>query len=404
VATKTGKIIADFSTSLATAMAIGATSVSLQSATDDDGNALPAGRYFFAIDGDNSQKEHISCTLSGTSLTAINSLSRQGVETSGVIRAHRVGATVTLTDWAHLKFINDLVDGTTTLDASAPLGYDGTASITTSNQLATKAYVDAVAIAGGANASSTVKGISKLTLDPVSGTNPLAVGDNDPRVPTTNQIAAMAGTSGTTPSSSNKFVDNGDTATSGANKVLRLDGSGKLPALDASAVTGSPALNASNFTNLPSIPFLTGTISGFSTSSAGNNDQTITTTFTPRLIRISYWLQGHTPSAGTNTPTAVKGAAVFNGTTLQFNNVEWKNDTAADNTAPNTGSSGLTFLISPDSASSPATGAISGTNGGIVITLSIASVSSTNFVIRLATTLNGTGATARASLSYEAFA
>src|SRR5690242_7845813 len=100
MSTKLGTIVADFTTSLASAMAIGATTGSLQSATDDDGNALPSGRYFFAIDGDNSSKEHISCTLSGTSLTNIKSLSRQGVETSGVLRAHRVGSLVTLTDFA----------------------------------------------------------------------------------------------------------------------------------------------------------------------------------------------------------------------------------------------------------------------------------------------------------------
>ncbi len=34
------------------------------------------------------------------------------------------------------------------------------------------------------NASSTVKGITKLSVDPVLSTNPIAVGDNDPRVPT----------------------------------------------------------------------------------------------------------------------------------------------------------------------------------------------------------------------------
>lgn len=159
MSTKLAKVIADFTTQLASAMAVGATTATLQSATDDDGVALPAGVYFFAIDGNNSQKEHIVCTLSGTSLTAISSVNRQGVQTSGVVRAHRVGSTVTLTDFAHLKYINDLVSGATTFNASVPLGYDGTASITTANQFATKAYVDGVAIAGAPNADTTTKGI-----------------------------------------------------------------------------------------------------------------------------------------------------------------------------------------------------------------------------------------------------
>lgn len=193
MASKLGKIVADFTTSLASAMAVGATTASLQSATDDDGNALPAGRYFFALDGDNSQKEHISCTLSGTSLTAISSLSRQGVETSGVLRTHRVGSSVTLTDFAHIKFINDLAGGATTFDAGAPLGYDGTASITTANQLATKAYVDGIAIAGSPNASTTTKGIGEVSVTPVSPSTPIFVGDNDPRVPAQAENDALVG-------------------------------------------------------------------------------------------------------------------------------------------------------------------------------------------------------------------
>lgn len=194
---------------------MGGTSATLQSAVDDDGVALPAGRYFFALNGDSSNKEHISCDLSGTSLTNIKSLSRQGVEVAGVVRAARIGSTVTLTDFAHLKFINDLVAGTTSFPAGTPLGYDGTASITTANQFATKAYVDGVVIAGAADASTTVKGISKLSTAPVSGVNPIAVGDNDARVPTQGENDALVGTSGT-PSSSNKYVTDADTTGTGA--------------------------------------------------------------------------------------------------------------------------------------------------------------------------------------------
>lgn len=246
---KLATVIADFTTQLATAMQVGATTVSLQSATDDDGNALPAGVYFFAIDGNNSQKEHIVCTLSGTSLTNISSVSRQGVQTSGCARTHRIGSSVTLTDFAHLRYINDILSGATGLDHSNPLAYDGSPSLTTANQFATKGYVDGVAIAGGANASSTLKGITKLSIDPVSSTNPIAVGDNDTRVPTASQAAALVGTSGTSPSGSNKFVDNADTGTSGAGKVLRLDGSGKLPAIDGSQLSNLSVSFYSSFTS-----------------------------------------------------------------------------------------------------------------------------------------------------------
>lgn len=165
MATRLGKIVADFRTSLATRIAVSGTSATLQSATDDDSVSLPAGVYYFTIDGDNAQKEHIQCSLSSTAITSIQSVSRQGVLTSGCVREHRIGASVVITDFAHIKYMSDLLDGTTNLNASVPLGYDGTASVTTANQLATKAYVDGVAIAGASDASTTVKGIVEEATD-----------------------------------------------------------------------------------------------------------------------------------------------------------------------------------------------------------------------------------------------
>ena len=61
MATKLAKVIADFRTSLATKISIGGTTATLQSATDDDSVALPAGKYYFTCDGDNTQKEYFLC-------------------------------------------------------------------------------------------------------------------------------------------------------------------------------------------------------------------------------------------------------------------------------------------------------------------------------------------------------
>lgn len=243
------KIIADFETSLATKMAVGATTATLLSATDDDSVALPAGRYFFTIDGDNSQKEHISCTLSSTSLSAIKTVSRQGTETSGCLRTHRVGAKVVITDFAHIKKINDLLDGTTPLDSSVPLTYSAEPTFTDGlHQLVTfdksKAYTDGVAVAGAPNASTTVKGIVEIatTAEINAGTGTGATGaviavspDNlassnyGLNTPTANEKAALAGTSGTAPSGSNKLVDAADvSATAVASKVIRANASAKI--------------------------------------------------------------------------------------------------------------------------------------------------------------------------------
>jgi len=193
MASKLGKILSDFTTQLAAKIAVGGTTGTLQSNTDDDGITLPDGQFYFTLDGNNSQKEHIQCQKTGTALTAIYSVSRQGALASGVVREHRVGCSVVITDFLHIKAMNDLLNGTDSFNAAVPLGYDGTASITTANQLATKAYVDGVAIAGAPDASATVKGITKLSTAPVSPTIPIAVGDNDNRVSPVSLAAVTAG-------------------------------------------------------------------------------------------------------------------------------------------------------------------------------------------------------------------
>jgi len=229
MAQKLSTIVADFSTSLATKIAIGGTSCTLQSATDKDGVSLPTGQYLLTIDGESSDKEYWLCTVTGTSVSVIQNVTRQGTLTSGSIRAHRIGASVKITNYGHLKFINDLLDGTTGFPATTKIGYDGDPSLTSGDtyKWSTVDYVNGVAIAGGADASTTVKGISKLSSAPASATNPIAVGDNDTRVPTQDENNALVGTSGT-PSTSNKFVTADDVAEETASKVVRAKSNGKI--------------------------------------------------------------------------------------------------------------------------------------------------------------------------------
>ena len=78
-----------------------------------------------------------------------------------------------------------------------------------------KEYIDGIAIAGAPDASTTTKGIVKMSTAPASPTSPIAVGDNDPRVPTTDISNALAGTPGT-PSATNKFVTQAKSVTAGA--------------------------------------------------------------------------------------------------------------------------------------------------------------------------------------------
>lgn len=190
------RIVADFEAQLATAISIGSTSFSLSSALDDDGNTIQSGLYYFTIDNGSTNKEYLAGTVSGTSVTAVVSVSRQGVETSGAVRAHRIGASVILTDFNTFQ-----------------------------------KYMDNAAVSGAVDASTSAKGITKISVAPVS--DPIAVGDNDPRVPTQGENDGLAAT--TTPATTNLFVTQKDLQ-KGA--VLYAADAG---ATDSYAITLSPA-------------------------------------------------------------------------------------------------------------------------------------------------------------------
>ncbi len=106
---------------------------------------------------------------------------------------------------------------------------------TLSTQAATKGYVDGVAIAGAPDASTTVKGITKMSVAPASATSPIAVGDNDGRVPTQGENDALVG-------------DNTDIAVGTGNKFVTQTGLQKnaekyaadAGGTDAYAITLSP--------------------------------------------------------------------------------------------------------------------------------------------------------------------
>src|ERR1035437_1366526 len=103
----TNYIIADFTSQLSVAIAVGGTTGTLVNYLDDDGVAIPTGLVYLTIDGSNSNKEHISATRTAGVLNNNKSVSRQAVETAGAARAHRVGATVVMTDFASYKHYMD---------------------------------------------------------------------------------------------------------------------------------------------------------------------------------------------------------------------------------------------------------------------------------------------------------
>lgn len=133
--------IADVELQLSTAIAVGGTTFSVSSANDDDGNALPAGLYCFTVDNGTSAKEYLLGQLNGTDVTSVKSVSRQGTNTTGAARAHRVGAPVIITNFATLQRVADILRGQLDLDGANPLIYDAEPTLADRKEIATVGYV-----------------------------------------------------------------------------------------------------------------------------------------------------------------------------------------------------------------------------------------------------------------------
>lgn len=192
------KLLANFSNSLAATMSASATTCTLSTSTDPDGSSL-SGLYEVTFDEGTSSEEHMYVTFTGAS----GAVSRRGLskvdgwtEVSGNKYRHDRGASVKITDIS-LLLISRLLNGTDTFNAVDWLGVNSISGLATpSSGETTKAanvdYVNGVSIAGAPDAALSVKGITKLSVAPASATAPIAVGDNDPRVPSSAQTTLLA--------------------------------------------------------------------------------------------------------------------------------------------------------------------------------------------------------------------
>lgn len=143
------RAIADFTTQLSSAISVGSTSFTLASILDDDGVSIPDGKYCFTIDNGSSDKEYLMGDNVSGIISNVKSVSRQGTETTGAARQHRIGASVILTDFAVIQRVADILRGALTLDGSSPLAYDTAPTLSSGLQLATVAYVLSI-VTGGA--------------------------------------------------------------------------------------------------------------------------------------------------------------------------------------------------------------------------------------------------------------
>jgi hypothetical protein len=140
--------IADLELQIATAIGVGDESFTLASATDDDGNALPAGIYCFTVDNGTSQKEYLLGQLNGVNVTEVKSVSRRGVETTGAARKHRIGAPALVTNFATLQRVADILRGVLPLNGASPIAYDTEPTLSDNKELATVGYVLSVVTGG----------------------------------------------------------------------------------------------------------------------------------------------------------------------------------------------------------------------------------------------------------------
>jgi len=155
------RIASDFETQLSGAIAIGATSFTLQSVTDTDAVILSDGIYCFTIDRDSTgAKEYLIGQLTGATKTvsSISSVGRQGVLTANAQRAHRIGANVIISDHSILAAISRIFSGQGTINPAAPLEYTTAPTLSSATQIATKGYVDSVVSGGTVNTDRIILG------------------------------------------------------------------------------------------------------------------------------------------------------------------------------------------------------------------------------------------------------
>lgn len=198
--------------------AIGAASIILTQLKDIDGNLITmtdvGDKGFFTIEpGNNTQEEagtFTGITQNGDGTATLTGVKNQGfkdpyTETSGLVKSHSGGTTLIFTNTAgfYQNFLrlgddNTVLDTLTFTNPNYPKMDTATPGPTADEQFATKKYVDGVAIAGAPDASTTVKGIVKMSSAPASPTSPVVL--NNEEVSTT----------------------------SGANKVVKANASGKI--------------------------------------------------------------------------------------------------------------------------------------------------------------------------------
>lgn len=157
--------VAVFETSLASPITSSATSMTLTANSVRGGGTL-SGYQCLTIDEGSAQAEYVCGTVSGTSVTSMSRGVSPSTGTTTVAAlqfAHRRGANVKITDFPVLQILKAQLNGEDTIP-NLIYYTSGTActGASLSTTLCSKAYVDAIAVAGASDANDSVKGIVEM--------------------------------------------------------------------------------------------------------------------------------------------------------------------------------------------------------------------------------------------------
>lgn len=420
-----------------------ATSIVLQSFQTPDGTNITISDFgtagYATLEPGTSREESIKFTgvtqnVDGTAtLTGVTrglKFVSPYTEDSNLKQPHSGGAVFVLSNTSAMydQFIAKDDDGTVSqvLTFTVPNfpEMSDTTPPTGDTQLATKKYIDDSIISGAPDATETVKGIVEIStqaeIDAGAGTggtgaklvispDNLAASIYGTQLPSSDEKAALVGTSGT-PATANKYVTNDDTAvTATADKVVRADGSNKidegyLNISNANATTLTDGSDADAL-HVHEKGYDSDDIADLTTSTTGNNDVTVVTGFLPRRIVLHYYVQGKDETISSGTISGAKGIATYQGITLKNNTYIWKTsdtNTVKGMSADDGNPLNIEAFINTINGGVPTTG-VNGSAGSVRVTLSINSVSSTGFVLRRLVDGTPGANVGRAKIWYEAF-
>lgn len=157
------QVIALFETSLQAKITSSATALTLVDGTDKAGNTL-SGNYGFIINEGASNEEFVSCQCTGTACTScLRGVSpvTGNTEVAALKFEHRRGESVKLTDFPVLGVMKRVLNGEEGLPNTIYYDTDNTATAS-STAIATKGYVDSVAMQGGVTSTEALTGIVQL--------------------------------------------------------------------------------------------------------------------------------------------------------------------------------------------------------------------------------------------------